>query len=465
MAEFVYEALTNIPSIEQCLLDIEGQSYVESKGENIFSHCMECPNCSEGKFTIAVQKCLYQSDESFYVIPLKTGKTLYGFTVCKVSDHSVFRQFESAIHNFVNTVALHIEHNRYTRSLEKQIQERTVELEKSRAFYESIFNFSGDYLTVIDKDFTIVNANTAARKLHGDNKKLLGRKCYAVYHNQDGPCALCPAKKTFHTGENHSSVIPLPNAGDQKQWITLSSFPIKNKDGEIIEVIEAGRDITDLKIMEEDLRKTASENELLLKEVHHRVKNNMNVIISLLNMQLGTFTDERMGEALQLSINRVQSMALVHEYLYQSGTLGSINFKQYIEDFINNISLTYNTGAQIRINADIQDVSLHVDSAIPVSLIINEIITNALKYAFPGNDSGTIHIAMHRLPDNRIQLNVKDDGIGLPANFSISTTNSLGMKLIRGLTEQIQGTLTLEGKNGTSFAIEFPQRIDNNGVS
>ncbi|MBU0934059.1 MAG: PAS domain S-box protein [Spirochaetes bacterium] len=216
-------------------------------------------------------------------------------------------------------------------------------------------------------------------------------------------------------------------------------------------------DITDRRIHETQMRQSLREKEILLKEIHHRVKNNLNIIASLLNLQSAhTNSREEAIAAFNNSRDQIMSMALVHEELYQAEDYANVNMPSYIERIKANLSHIYHTGKDIRIETEIQDLSLDVNSAIPCSLILNEMITNSYKYAFNGRDRGRIYICMKRLDYDTIEFIYADDGVGLPADFKPEESGSLGMTLIRLLTEQIEGHLQVQNQNGLEYRIVIP---------
>ena len=217
------------------------------------------------------------------------------------------------------------------------------------------------------------------------------------------------------------------------------------------------RDITERKRSEDQIRAALKEKEVLLKEIHHRVKNNLQVISSLLKLQSRNIKDEKTLEMFKESQNRVRSMALIHEKLYQSSDLANIDFGGYVSDLVGNLFQSYgeNTG-KVALKKDIEDISLGVEAAIPCGLIINELISNALKYAFPDGRKGEIKIALQPSDENKVRLTVSDNGIGIPENFDIKNTKSLGLHLVNILAEdQLKGEVELDRTNGTKFSIKF----------
>ena len=197
------------------------------------------------------------------------------------------------------------------------------------------------------------------------------------------------------------------------------------------------------------------DKQILMKEIHHRVKNNLMIISSLLNLQSRYIKDDATREIFKESQTRAQSMALIHERLYRSGDLKSIDFPDYIRSLARDIFNTYNTrSGRIQLQMDVQDVMVDVNSAVPLGLIINELVTNSLKYAFSDDQEGIIRIEFHEEGDNYL-LEVGDNGIGIPDDFDILKSDSLGMLLVNSLTSQIQGELELKRDQGTTFIIKF----------
>lgn len=199
------------------------------------------------------------------------------------------------------------------------------------------------------------------------------------------------------------------------------------------------------------------EKELLLKEIHHRVKNNLQIISSLLSLQTQIISDEKARAALENSQLRVRSMALIHEKLYQSESLSHIELGPYIRSLAANLFHTYRQdAARVQLEIEIGDISAGVDSAVPIGLIMNELITNSLKYAFPGDRKGIIRISMQRQEDNWIRLTYTDNGVGLPEGYQVGAGKSLGMRLIYNLARQLDGEMTLTGCSGVCFELRFP---------
>jgi len=220
----------------------------------------------------------------------------------------------------------------------------------------------------------------------------------------------------------------------------------------------AAIDITDRKQIEQQLRTSLKEKEVLLREVYHRVKNNMQLVSSLLSLQANTIADPAVLRLLNESQQRVKTMALIHERLYRSDNLARINTATYIQDLVNNLILFYKTtGSSIQVNFDVAELELDLDVAVPCSLIINELVSNALKYAFP-DQQGEIKLQFWLDNTGNYCLMVKDDGIGIPVDIEPHNTETLGMQLVYGLTQQLGGAIELDRREGSQFRIIFRKR-------
>ncbi len=214
--------------------------------------------------------------------------------------------------------------------------------------------------------------------------------------------------------------------------------------------------LTEVTAKNEFLKKSLREQEILLREIHHRVNNNMQIISSLLSLQSTQVKDERDLDLFIDSQNRVKSMSKIHERLYQSNDLSSVQFAEYVMSLLNDLFSSHRASPGIRLKADIENISFNMETAIPCGLIINELVSNALKYAFP-NGQGEIYVSLMHSRENKYLLTISDNGIGLPADIDFENTQSLGFRLINNLTNQLEGKIDLDVKNGTKFKILFEE--------
>lgn len=223
------------------------------------------------------------------------------------------------------------------------------------------------------------------------------------------------------------------------------------------EVIERRKVEANLRESEEQIRESLFEKEVLLKEIHHRVKNNMQVIISLLNISMKRIEDPAARRAILESQHRIRSMALIHEKLYRSHDLARIDFKDYIQSLTNFLCRSYpSESIDVKTNLDISEVYLTIEAAVPCGLIINELYSNALKHAFPNRKDGQINIRFSEVESGSYELEISDNGIGLPPDWTIYQSGSLGMQIVDALVSQLKGSLNFESQAGTRFTIRFP---------
>lgn len=226
------------------------------------------------------------------------------------------------------------------------------------------------------------------------------------------------------------------------------------------------RDITERKLVEEQIKSSLKEKEILLKEVHHRVKNNLQVVSSLLDLRRRTIKDTESHEIFRESQNRIKSIALIHEKLYNSGNLSEIDFGEYIGNLISSLLSTHNVDPErINVVVDAQEVHLEIGMAIPCAMIINELVTNSLKHGFPEGRSGVINISMKSDPEGTYFLTVSDNGIGLPKNFNHENPDCLGLQLVEMLIRQIHGGMKLNSLAGVSVEITCGKNKRNIQVS
>ncbi len=215
-------------------------------------------------------------------------------------------------------------------------------------------------------------------------------------------------------------------------------------------------ELSDRKQAEANLKISLKEKEILLKEIHHRVKNNLCVVASLLELQSNTVADPQLAKMFEESQNRLYSMALIHEKLYRSTNLAEINFGEYLEDLVTNLFHSYNiSDNHILLQVIAEPISLNLETATPCGLIANELVSNTLKHAFPDGANGTVSVECYQTGDGEIHLFVKDNGIGFPQNLDFRKTNSMGFQVVCTLTEQLEGSIELSRQTGTAFHLKF----------
>jgi two-component sensor histidine kinase len=226
--------------------------------------------------------------------------------------------------------------------------------------------------------------------------------------------------------------------------------------GRIAGRVGVARDITERRRVDAQIKASLQEKEVLLKEIHHRVKNNLQIISSLLNLQSKYIKDPHMLQMFHDSQSRIRSMALIHEILYQSRDIAQIDFPEYIKNLMIQVFRSYGEHSkEVTFEINVKNIMLDVDTAISCGLIINELVSNSLKHAFSNRRSGKIYIELSEKNENTLLLIVHDNGIGFPKDIELGAMDSLGLKLVIALTNQISGSVELDKMNGTTFKILF----------
>lgn len=369
---------------------------------------------------------------------------------------------------------------------ERKRAEESLMLERQR--FNNILEMLPAYLILLTPDYHVPFANRFFRERFGESH---GRRCFEFLFGRSEPCGICETFKVLQT------MMPSHEwewTGPDGRNYYIFDFPFTDVDGSNL-VMEIGIDITDRKKAEEEIQKlnreleqrvnertallvdaneelhaskahlqtALHEKETLLKEIHHRVKNNLQIIHSMLNLQLPYIKDEQAIVLFKESQNRVFSMALIHEKLYRSESLTRIDLAGYIQSLIDNLFLSYGTSKRVvKPKIHVENLTLNIDTVIPCALIINELVTNSLKHAFhdfPGRAGRTdeICIELRHAAGNKFVLTFSDNGIGMPKSFDIRNSNSLGLKLVSVLVKQLKGSIHLDSSNGTGYTITFTE--------
>ena len=312
---------------------------------------------------------------------------------------------------------------------------------------------------MLDTKGTILFANDTLRKRFNMGKEeIIGTNAYDLLPDDLARKIREKINRVIESGE---SLI----YSDQIRGIYLNNYiyPINDENGKLHRLAIVSIDITPLKSAENALKVALKEKELLMKEIHHRVKNNLMVISSLLNLQSRYIKDKEALGLFRESQTRAKSMALIHERLYKSEDLRSINFGEYISNLANDLFSTYGADRN-RLELDLrmkntEDLNVDINTAVPLGLIVNELLSNAMKYAFPDDREGKILVDFHKEDDGFILI-ISDNGIGFPEELNYKNTESLGLQIVNTLTDQIEGVITMNVQDGTTFTIEFKEDLD-----
>ena len=331
-------------------------------------------------------------------------------------------------------------------------------LRQSEERYRQVLENSPNPIFSVNKDGIIQTWNQACENVLGYGADIIGHDYGKILADR---------------GDNHSNKEILTKVFDQEcslnnvdmslrckdgtlRFMVSRLYPLLDHDGKVESCVFANTDITDRVQAEELIKESLQEKEILLKEIHHRVKNNLQIISSLLNLQAENIKEEDTLEMIEESQNRIRSMALIHEKLYGSKDLTQIDFGEYIGSLADYLYRSYGVNTQvISLKVDANDILLGIDMAIPCGLILNELVSNSLKHAFPDGLEGQIFIDFHRIDHHGLILMVSDNGVGFPQTLDFSNTQSLGLQLVTTLVEQLEGRIELDRDKGTRFKITF----------
>lgn len=347
-------------------------------------------------------------------------------------------------------------------TLETRNKRALDELEKKEHYYRSLLYNMHEEILVIDRDYTITDINNSALTTVGlKREEAIGRKCYEVSHGLNKSCHIkgdgCPLEQVFKTGRVGKCLHTHTHKDGSLVRVSIIMSPLMDENGNISQVVESVRDVSELVAAKEKLEQSLEEKQLLLREIHHRVKNNMAVISSLLNLQSKSFEDDKVITAFKDCQHRIRSMALVHEKLYQSSDLAHINFKEYLRELVKRLYHSNDFGsALVNVEIETEEIFMGIDIAIPCALLITELATNAFKHAFRNKKKGLLQIELKAIENQNYQLTVTDNGVGLPLEFDLEHPDSFGIELIQLLIQQLDGRIDVKENHGTIFTIVFP---------
>jgi PAS domain S-box-containing protein len=331
-------------------------------------------------------------------------------------------------------------------------------LRESEERYRLHFENVQDVVYSFDSSFRVLTVSPSISKYLGMQPEQFVGKSFAelgLLPPEYLEKALVEASKVLAGGQIESTTYEFIVKDGSRIVAEVSSSPVF-QNGKVISAINVARDITERVQADARIRASLAEKETLLKEIHHRVKNNMQIIASLLSLQAGTIENPLMRAQLEDSQNRIRSMALVHERLYRSPDLAIIDFEQYLHDLCGYLVQGYHAESKgIVLNVNVGSIRLDVDMAIPCGLIVNELVSNALKHAFPENMGGVIRVDARTEAYGAYVLTVQDNGIGTPDLFDVAHSKTLGLQLVASLARQLKGTLSLQSGNGTTIALTF----------
>ena len=333
-------------------------------------------------------------------------------------------------------------------------------IRSSEAKLRAIVDYAPDAIYIKDKEGRYLFVNKARATIAGVSvEDIIGETDYFLFDPEEAQRIQEMDRQVMASGEVVSYESEGIYVSQNWQAFSTTKYPYRSQRGELLGVVGITRNITELKQIDRQLAASLAEKDILLKEIHHRVKNNLQVISSLLDLQSEYIQDQQALRAFQESQQRIKSMSLIHERLYQHGDLARVDLVEYIENLTRNLFQSYRVGNQaISLTCHIEPIYLGLDTAIPCGLIINELVTNALKYAFPtGGQSGQIEVVFKAVGNHQLCLTVRDDGVGLPSELELEQATTLGLILVTTLVKQLNGTLEIKREAGTEIMITFAE--------
>lgn len=388
----------------------------------------------------------------------KPLKTIDGFLITstgeKINVTLESIPLESENQKLVAIIIIDISNNKKTEEL----------LEESESKYKTLFNSNPGYITCFDNNGKLIEVNEAVKTDLGDNLEIIRE-------------VSLEGIGTFQLGRDDLNSNDFTSKQILEQMIGLSSkkhvigkillktgetrcyhcyvVPLR-ANGNLIGYQGIGRDITEILLVENELQKSIQEKETLLREVHHRVKNNLQIISSLHNMRRSFVKEQETIDVLKDSQTRIKALASIHEKLYQSTDLTHISIRDYVESLVYDLFYVYNISKeQISLIIEIDDLNLNLETAMPCGLIINELTANSLKYAFPNGKKGTFIVRLESVGES-IHLTISDNGVGLSKKTYLND-ETLGFQLIKSLTDQLNGQIEMDNSQGTKFDIIFKE--------
>ena len=341
---------------------------------------------------------------------------------------------------------------------------RTEEaLQASEERFRSLVESTGDWVWEVDQKGVYTYVSPQIRNLLGyAPEEMIGKTPFDLMPNDEAQ----RISEIFKSSTaNKESIRNLENFNRHKDGrlvvLETSGVPFYDSHGDFGGYRGIDRDITERKLVEERLEASLREKETLLRELYHRTKNNMQVISNLIDLQVLAVNDEKTLKLFKETQNRIKTMALVHEKLYQSKDLSNLNLKDYMGDLANALLGSYQlSGDRISLKLDVETISVSIDTATPCGLIINELMSNSLKHAFPGDRRGEVSLVLHQSEKGEIDMRFSDNGIGLPKGFDFKNTRSLGLTLVRNLSvKQLKGTVEVRTEHPTEFRIKFREPL------
>ncbi|MEO5358041.1 MAG: PAS domain S-box protein [Nitrospirae bacterium YQR-1] len=442
----LFETCTNIP-LGKCLCGTAAQT-----GKTIFKSSVD--NEHEIQYD-----ALY--NHGHYCVPIKSKKVVLGVISIYVKEgHTYDKSEETFLLSVADVLAGVVERKAVEDRIERmEILEQS--LQESEKKYRQLVELAHEGIWVTDKNFNTTFVNKAMADMLGFTiGEILSRRMFAFMDIPDIETAKKYIEGSRQGLTNHHDFAFIRKDGT-KIYTMVSAAAVMDEKGNYDGTIAFLTDITKRKEAEKTLKSSVLERDVLLRELHHRVKNNLQLVSGLIGLQLNYVKDKTYRDMFIESRNRIQSISLIHEKLYHKEGLSEIDFKKYITSLSQDIFIFLGAGKnKLTFKTDIENVYIGLDIAIPCGLIINELFTNILKHAFKDDRDGEIKLVVHTVNNDEIELIISDNGVGLPPETDFSQPKTLGMQIVSVLVKQIDGTIELDRTNGTTFSLRFKKHYN-----
>ena len=347
-----------------------------------------------------------------------------------------------------------------TRGVVLVFRDETEKSEQKR-FLKAVFDSIQELISVQNMDLQLLQCNQQVENMFTHAAPLEGKKCFEVYHGRDEPCEPCPVQEVFETKEVRRQIIEIPTDAGIR-LLEVFAYPVFSQDGEVRSVVEYARDVTEIKQKEADLEKALREKDFLMKEMNHRIKNNLALVKGLIALK----DDDACSRNIGLSdiMSQIDAISIVHQQLYSRDNLEEIEFRKYIQDLLDKVFSSL-TDKKVSFNNHIEHTAFPPSIAIPLGLIINEAATNTLKYGNAADKNLIFAVEFSKTEDRRqYELKLSNNGPPFPEEIDINDPETLGLRLILELTDQLNGTVELSRTPHPVFTIYFPDANPKKGV-
>jgi PAS domain S-box-containing protein len=332
-------------------------------------------------------------------------------------------------------------------------------LRQSEARLRRIADAMRDVVMQLDADGIVQYISHSVEQVLGYRPdETLGRSLFERVHPEEREKVAAMFQHAMRGKDGVTLEFRYQHAAGHLLWLEAVGNVLLDEDRAVVGAVLGVRDVSERKKADDQIRASLREKEVMLKEIHHRVKNNLQVISSLLDLQARAARDPGTARLLRESKDRVRSMSLIHEKLYMDGNTEGVRFSEYVKDLTARLCHSFScTEETIGVELDVEDMTLDMDTSVPLGIIINELLTNALKYAHPDGGKGRLRVSLRSAEGRMLLLTVCDDGVGFPANVDYRSPSTLGLRIVNTLLSQLHGTLELEKGEGTTFTLRFPR--------